>query len=568
KRDAFLDFYKKLSPEIRDKVNMSHEEAEKSVAAYISGKGDIENLSEGENFILNRIRNEYREFERSKSTDQFSFGFTNEADKLVYANLLYKLSFISAGLMNKPKKIEEDQENEEDLPPVRPVTRKQVSRLPLIESDENVDLEVMESPQTLDMPDLDESMSEVSQVTLSTDLGAKQLTIAYLKNKDNFLDRKKALKLVNVIKEWVVCGGNLYSYLVGRALRLRKGIDYEINPDGTVNQNSFATVAREKVNEWLSKNENREWILAARKFKADHGKRISYEKRKVKIRVPRALKEVSVYVNPYFYENGHLCYESNCFDETKGDMRQPEREETKYRISINVGSENVINVFESLLSQFSKDEELLRVGFAAETPALFEMTAENISEAMNRKDKIAFYLGEKGITRALPIIQKYTGKNSSIFNKEGLLLAQPLFDNLGKQVPGVVISSEVSGTSPDSSRGFPKYASYNAMQAEIVMSSIESIIKALTSPEALTRLGQSNPILKQKILKIAPQNGEQNYLKVILSQKNGDVFLADNLIPVYYKWSKAFGMSENNLAFEKEERQETEFGDVAIKDME
>jgi hypothetical protein len=57
-------------------------------------------------------------------------------------------------------------------------------------------------------------------------------------------------------------------------------------------------------------------------------------------------------------------------------------------------------------------------------------------------------------------------------------------------------------------------------------------------------------------------------LRVILSQRNGDAFLADNLVSAYYKWSKAFGMSENNLAFKKEEIREAEFGDVAIKDME
>jgi hypothetical protein len=70
----------------------------------------------------------------------------------------------------------------------------------------------------------------------------------------------------------------------------------------------------------------------------------------------------------------------------------------------------------------------------------------------------------------------------------------------------------------------------------------------------LDKIGFINPQLRDKLLEIGHDGKLENYLPMFLSQQSGLVFLIKNLVRFYPKWSKAFGMSERNIAFREEEK--------------
>jgi len=113
-----------------------------------------------------------------------------------------------------------------------------------------------------------------------------------------------------------------------------------------------------------------------------------------------------------------------------------------------------MRVYQDIIYKLNINEELSRVGFAVNTLAMFNPTVATITEAINAKDKIVLYVGEKGINHALKLIQEYIQKNKAKFIKKTVLLAQKLYDMDGKEVIGASISSDVKGVSPDASRGF------------------------------------------------------------------------------------------------------------------
>lgn len=63
-------------------------------------------------------------------------------------------------------------------------------------------------------------------------------------------------------------------------------------------------------------------------------------------------------------------------------------------------------------------------------------------DVMNQRDRIVLYLGDKGIGRALPILQKYAEKHKQKFNKEGVLLSQALTDQNGQEIPGINVTPD------------------------------------------------------------------------------------------------------------------------------
>ncbi|MDD5569290.1 MAG: hypothetical protein PHG23_02675 [Candidatus Pacebacteria bacterium] len=515
----FLKNYKRLFPEIRQKVNDAEQEAKKMIAGHIKSEKEIDALDEGEKFILNKVRNEYKDFkEKNPGEDKFfSFDFADELDRLIYANLVYNLSFRCAGAGEAEKTAE--------ALPQAPVFAEPKGFPEAYREMPAID-EIQEGEATAQQQEV--IIPATPARVVQSNFAAKELTLDYLKAEENNLNKTKATELAKIIREWIFGQGDLYAHLTGRLSK------------------------KELVEQWLKVPENAAWISAAQRFRTEHGKKISSIKRMVKIKIGKTERNEMVYDNPYFCEGSELGYESNCFDETSGDMRQSERERIKYKAYINTDSQYVMGVFEGLIDEFSKNDDLLRYGFAAKTPAMFDPSADEIANVISQKNRIIFYFGEKTMNSALSVMQKFASKNRAILNKSGILLAQKIFDKEGRDVPAISVASETKGVSPDSSRKFPKYKTYNSMQSEIILSSIGSFMREVFTPQRLVEIGQSSPMLKQKIGNLPGNASEKDFLAVILNETIGIGLLLESLLRFYPKWSKAFGMTANNLAFKQE----------------
>ena len=154
--------------------------------------------------------------------------------------------------------------------------------------------------------------------------------------------------------------------------------------------------------------------------------------------------------------------------------------------------------------------------------------------------------------KALPILQKYAEQNRQKFNKEGVLLAQPLTDSQGQEISGVRVTSETKGMSPDPTESNKKYASFSDMQSKVVESCFRSITAGLKNPKTLDSMAAKYPVMKEALSKLPAGASVEDYMKGILSDPNGEEFLTKNLKAIYPQWSKAFGMSEKNIAFKKD----------------
>lgn len=583
KTESFFERYKTFPQDKQKEIIEGQKTAEQIIGRYIKDEKDIEGLSEEERFVLNKIRNEYRDFKKNGGAEPFSFDLADETDKLVYSNLIYDISFRIAGLESPIKRIKQVVRE-----PKKNIEQKEISAISandlddelkeLGESERETNI-VTQSSQSKDVKEVVEEarkegekgkkekpLSFKTEKTLveikprdaaepEIDPAAKFLSIEYLRQKENILDLETAKEVIAIIRDWVYYGGDFYKYWTGRAMKLKKGVDYEVNGDGSVNEESFALARNKRVEEWLKQTINRTWIAEANEFKEMNADKMTEKKQKVGIKDEKGrVHEQEKYTAPYFCEYGWLFYESNYYDVVNAAMTQKGREPSKYRIYFNVENQDIMRVYSEMVAKLSADEDLGKYGFALNTIAMFNPSAEVVAEAMNQKDKIILFVGEKGIDRALVLLQEYVQKNRAKFGKKGILLAQKFFDRAGKEVFGISVSSDTKGVSPDSSRGFPKYKSFNYMQSEIIQSALDSVFKEIYNFDNLDKIGFINPQLRDKLLQIGHDGKLEDYLPMFLSQQSGVSFLIKNLVRFYPKWSKAFGMSARNMAFREEEK--------------
>lgn len=368
----------------------------------------------------------------------------------------------------------------------------------------------------------------------------------------NIFNDEKAEKITEITKNWLKFGGNFYDHLTGKNLELEKGVDYKINPDGTINMPSFIEARKKKIDHWLKDPSNQKWIADGPDFQKKHINELSYGQEVVKARQSDGtFMDKSRYTTPYFYENNWLYYESNYFDKIIGELKQPEREETKYRIYFNCTGENVFPLYQGIIEELNQDPDLQKFGFQIKTADVSRIDLQEISQIINQKDRIVLYIGENGIKKAIPILQKYSEKNRQIFNEDGILLAQHLVDKQGNQIPGIKITSETKGYSPDPTDPNKRYASFNDMQSKIIESCFRSIATGLKNNKTMELISEKYPKMKESLLKLATNASAEDYIKAILSDPNGSEFLTKNLKIIYPQWSKAFGMSEKNIAFKE-----------------
>ncbi len=533
KTELFLLKYKDLSDEKQKQIIFNHKSAEKIITHYIEGTKDIDGLDEEERFILNKIKNQYKDFRKNHKDDSFQFDLADEVDRATYSNLIYDIAFRLSGVESPTKRekkqlLEKDPKDKSSKRTSEIINIKPAEKKKFIKSDEESETD-----------------------SLEIDENAKYLSIVYLKKKKNSLTEKKSKEIIRLVKDWVNYDNDFYCHLTGRTLKMREGVDYSRDEEGS--QDNFLTARNKKIEEWLKLPSNRTWIAQANEFKKQNEDKISLKKQKVQIKDSKGQTiEEEKYITPFFVEDKWFCYESNYFDTYAQSMTQREREESKYRIYFYTQKENIIGIFRDFVLKFSRNEDFDGCGFAAKTINIFNPNADDLAIFMNQKDQIILSFGEKGIDRALLILQEYVHKNRAKFEEKGILLGQKFFDRSGKEVPGICISSEVMGVSPDSSRGFQKYRSFNQMQAEIVLSSLSSVFKEIYNFDNLDRIGTKNPRLKQKLLEMGHEAPLEDYLYLFFSQPSGDMFLIKNLEKVYSKWSQAFGMSKRNIAFKDE----------------
>ncbi|MFA6251921.1 MAG: hypothetical protein WCX74_00725 [Candidatus Paceibacterota bacterium] len=370
--------------------------------------------------------------------------------------------------------------------------------------------------------------------------------------KENKFDQTKTKKIIDVTKNWLKYGGNFYDSLTGKNIQLEKGVDYEINPDGTPNMESYQKARQEKIDAWLANPSNQTWLAAGSQFEQSHKNELGYGKKEVSIKEhDGTVIQKEKYTTPYFYENGWLYYETNYFDEQKGENKQLGREHTKYRVYFNLEGSDVLSTYQEIIDLLNQNLDLQNLGFQIKTADVSKVSPQEAGQLINQRDRIVLYLGEKGMKKAFPILQKYAEANMQKFNKEGVLLAQPLISNKGEEIPGITMTSETKGVSCDPTELFKKYESFSDMQSKIIESSFRSMIIALKNPKTIKELTDKYPAIKENLEKLSAKAREEDYLRAILTDPNGEEFLTKNLQSIYPQWAKAFGMRENNIAFKE-----------------
>lgn len=370
--------------------------------------------------------------------------------------------------------------------------------------------------------------------------------------RENLFDDEKVKQILEVTKNWTKYGGNFYDHLTGKSINLQRGVDYKINPDGTPDMVSYNGARQKKIDAWLQDPSNQQWIVTGPKFEQDHKQELGYGQETVRAKqTDGTFADKERYTTPYFYENGWLYYESNYFDKQTGELKQPERESTKYRVYFNCEGGDILPTYQGVIEQLNNDPELQKLGFQIKTADVSKVSPSEIGQIMNQKDRIVLYLGEKGMEKALPILQKYAEQNRQKFNKEGVLLAQPLTDSQGQEISGIRTTSETKGMSPDPTESVKKYASFSDMQSKVIESCFRSITTGLKNQKTLEAMAAKYPTMKENLSKLPAGASTEDYMKGILADPNGEEFLARNLKAIYPQWAKAFGMSEKNIAFKE-----------------
>ncbi len=370
-----------------------------------------------------------------------------------------------------------------------------------------------------------------------------------LKNTNNAFDDETAAKVLAVTRDWVRYGGNFYDHLTGKDPRLEKGVDYKLLPDGRPDMESYKAARHQKVEAWLGELGNQKWLAEGEQFVQDHKGEISYQRETVKVRQPDGtFADKQRWTTPYLNDDGWLYYESNYFDKQSGQRSQPDRESSSYRVYFSPDGGDVMGTFKDVITQLNDDPELQKLGFQIKTADVAKLKERDVSAIMNQRDRVVLYLGEDGMTKALPILQKYAESHPGMFSQEGVLLGQPLVDGQGNVIPGIVIASETKGISPDPANP-GEYKSFSDVQGKIVESSYKTIIAALKEPRSLDQLKAKYPRIHQGISALGDKAATVDYLKAIVTAPGGEDLLKRNLRTAYNHWAPRYGMSTNNIAF-------------------
>ncbi len=373
-------------------------------------------------------------------------------------------------------------------------------------------------------------------------------------SESNPIDEKKIESIIGVTKNWVKYGGDFYSHLTGKAPLLERGIDYQIRYDrissGEIDMESYKKAREIKVASWLHQDNNNLCIEETLNFHSQNKGRISYQPEVIESALPDNSDGPKLrYTNNYFCENNWLYFETNNFDKTQMKYVQPERESTSYRVYFSTNGANLFSSFQKIIEILGNSEEIKRFGFQIKMADLSSAGPKEIFQIINQKDQIVLYLGDQGIRAAFPLLQEYARNNRDKFSGPGVLMAQAIVDSRGLVVPGITITSSAKGKSPDPSCPFKEYKTFNDMQSLIIESSLRSIVGALKNPETMLPMTAKFSEIRWQMERISPTASTQDYLGLILTQNDGEKFLAKYLMQVYPQWATLYGLRKDSTAF-------------------
>jgi hypothetical protein len=363
--------------------------------------------------------------------------------------------------------------------------------------------------------------------------------------------------LIAITRDYLKYGGNFYSHLTGKDLLLEKNVDFKIrydrSPAGEIDMDSYREARQKKINEWLAKEENQIWLTAAQKFHEEHASEISYGHEAVVFKSSDgSTGPKSRFTTNLFYSDSWIYYESNKFIKQSQRFAQPEREAHKYRVYFSVGGADVISTFSEIIDTLKNSEQIQRYGFQIKAVDLYRPDNIELGRVIHQKDRLVLYLGENSMKAAFPLLQRYAEQNKDKLSRPGILFAKPIIDGTGQPITGVTITSSVKGYSPDPT-SFPKeYKSFNDMQSSIVESCLKSIVAVLKKPSMMLLMTGPFPRIRWEMERISPQASTDTFLRTILKDEEGGLFLAKYLKQVYPQWATAYGLRENNTAFKKE----------------
>ncbi len=390
------------------------------------------------------------------------------------------------------------------------------------------------STQPGDTLDLSISSPKAQQPTTPT----VALSLASLKSQPNPLESER---LVDLVADWTRYGGSLYNELTGKTPRLQPGHDYSVGPKGEIDLASYQAARDQQLGSWEATPGFRTWQADFETLVAENRHQISYGAKRVGMMVDGRLVEKERHTAPSIRENDWFCHESNYCDTTTGTMTQPDREENAYRVYLSVKEENVVSTFRSMIERFSQDPELQRLGFQAKMPDMENAEPATKARTMNQKDRIVLYLGEKGVDRALPILQQMAEEDPQRFDQPGVLFAQPVPTKDGRSMSGMRLAEQV--------KGLEKARSFNELHGDLLGDCLDGLALAFRQPKTLASLEKRHPELARGLAELPSKADTRAVMATVVSTPEGRKFLARQLEENYPGWAGRRGLRETNLAF-------------------
>ncbi|MBU0501954.1 MAG: hypothetical protein ABIH69_03755 [bacterium] len=274
--------------------------------------------------------------------------------------------------------------------------------------------------------------------------------------------------------------------IIKRFLNRESGMYYLLTGKATAN------ISNEAAMQWLSSSGGKNWLSAMKEF-----------------------CPVSVSVHRIIYLQNWWRFSTRPIKESKEDQIQQD-----CKIYLTPQDENVVSTFLALKNLLEASPELNKAGFEIKMLNLDERLSE-VKLSMNQNDRIVIYASKEHINLALPIVQRYLEEHRGILKREGVPFAQPMVGRNGEIFSGACVTEQPSNKH-----------SFFSTQAEI----IEKCVQQISSN--VDRSVQDSPLT-------ATQK-----LQRVLSQQDGEKFVAQALVHLYPNVASSFGIQSDNISFQ------------------
>jgi hypothetical protein len=382
------------------------------------------------------------------------------------------------------------------------------------------------------------------------EVAAGALLLERLRNMDNPLDQRAAERIIDAARCWVAYGPNFYMNYTGKQAR----IEAPRLPTGEVDMQGYKRARHQLAEGYRSQEGMQKWIRDIGDFRARH--QIGVLKEVERIRRSNGEKVSDrLSTEPYFINDGWIYYEPNVYNPETKQRVLPEAEGHDYRVYLSTEDGDVMATFEELIAVLGSSPELQRYGFQIKTPDLEGSGDDDVTRVANQSDRIVLYLGKEGAKAALPLLQQYAAEHPQRFSCEGIALGQPLVDQQGRKIPGIVLAGNIHGN-PKGVQFIGEPESFNEFQAQVITTTIGQIIREMKDPRITPELRAQYPRLYQAVRELGENAQTSDCIRAILfdsrdgsARPEGEAFLARRLQEVYPQVAKQAGLSPRNFAF-------------------